>query len=167
MESPMAATRIDYTSCSRRRGLASQAGERRTARGEAFHLGDGADLASSAAWQADCAEHPNFQAAGISTSRDRICARICARDPADRLERGRRQRSLLTRASRPLRSARPRRPGKTPETPVVRLITQRRATSYSCERRSYAVPLTATVTATSTATNGLRQPSTANHSRTI
>jgi hypothetical protein len=60
----MAATRFDYTSCSRRRGLASQAGECWTARGEAFYLGGGVDLANSVARHADCAEHPNFQAGG-------------------------------------------------------------------------------------------------------
>ena len=76
----MAATRIDYTSCSRRRGLASQAGERRTARGEAFHLGDGADLASSAARQADCAEHPNFQAGGNQhVTGPYLCTDLCTR----------------------------------------------------------------------------------------
>jgi len=54
------------------------------------------------------------------------------------------------------------------ETRVVWLITQRRATADSSVGvRSYRVSLTATVTATSAAANGLRQPSTTHYSRTM
>ena len=164
----MAATRFDYTSCSRRRGLASQAGERRTARGEAFHLGDGADLASSAARQADCAEHPNFQAGrNQQVTGPYLCTDLCARpggsgwnEEDGKVATDARQPSAKVSEATKDRGRRPRRPsyGYNPATCNQLQL---------CGRRSYAVSLTATVTAMSTATNGLRQPSTANHSRTI